>query len=142
MNDLTDSNQKGLAIILHSGSFDRLYHSFSIALAALALGREVKFFITYWALEYMKKKEPATFNLDQEGQAHISILECNIRKGHLHKISELISEARLMGVKLYACTGSMGMLNISRDELIDDVDMSMGITTFLTEVSGDQLIFI
>ncbi len=142
MDTMADSNEKGLAIVLHSGSFDRLYHSFSIALAALALGREVKFFITYWALEYLRKKDPATFNLDQEGEAHIRILEDNIRKGHIHKVSELISETKLMGAKLYACTGSMGMLNISRDELIDDVDMSMGITTFLTETSSDQILFV
>lgn len=139
---MTDANEKGLAIILHSGSFDRLYHSFSIALAALALGRDVRIFISYWALEYVRKKDFATFNLDQEGRDHIQILEDNLRKGHIHKISELISETKLMGAKLYACTGSMGLLNISRDELIDEVDMSMGITTFLTEIKNDQILFV
>lgn len=142
MDTTADSNDKELAIIFHSGSFDRVYHGFSIALSALALGRDVKFFFTYWTLEYLKIKGPATFNLDKEGEAHTHILEDNIRKGHMHRISEIITEAKVMGAKLYVCTSSMGLLNISRDELIDQVDMSMGITTFLTETSNAQILFI
>ena len=37
---------------------------------------------------------------------------------------------------------SMGLLNISRDELVKEIDKSMGITTFLTEAIEDQLLFI
>lgn len=139
---MTENKEKGLAIVLHSGSFDRLYHSFSIALAALALGREVKFFVTYWALEYFRKKDPAIFNLDQEGEAHIHILENNMTKGHIKKFPEFLAEAKAMGARFFACTASMGMLNIARYELADEVDMSMGITTFLTETTNDQLLFI
>ena len=137
-----NTNYKGLAIILHSGSFDRIYHALSLALAALALGREVRLFVTYWALEYMRKENPAVFDLDKEAEDHLKILEGNLKNGHIHKISELITNTKAMGGKIFACTGSMGMLNISRDELIPEVDMSMGITTFLTETSLDQILFI
>jgi peroxiredoxin family protein len=33
------SDKRALAIILHSGSYDRLYQAMSISLTALALGR-------------------------------------------------------------------------------------------------------
>ena len=135
-------NNNGLAIILHSGSFDRLYHALSLALTAAAMGRESRCFITYWALEYFRKTDRAEFNLDREGETHKDILEENIRKGHIHKISAFITEAKNMGVKLYACTASMGLLNISRNELTDEIDMSMGITTFLNEAANDQILFI
>ncbi|MCC6543359.1 MAG: DsrE/DsrF/DrsH-like family protein [Nitrospirae bacterium] len=135
-------DNRGFAIIFHSGAFDRLYHGLSLALTAAALGRESRCFITYWALEYFRKKDRVEFNLDSEGETHKDILEDNIRKGHIHKISGLITEASAMGVKLYSCTSSMGLLNISRDELIDEVDMSMGMTTFMTEAINDQILFI
>ena len=45
-------------------------------------------------------------------------------------------------MRFYACTQSMGLLNISRDELVKEIDKSMGITTFFAESSGDQLLFI
>lgn len=137
-----DTNKKGLGIIFHSGYYDRLYHGLSIALAGLALGREVKFFFTYWALEYLKKDKSSEIELDKEAAIHKKILDKNIKDGHMQKIPELFSQAKAMGAKFYACTNSMGLLNISRDELIKEVDKSMGITTFLTETNEYQLLFI
>lgn len=137
-----DAEKKGLAIILHSGYFDRIYHGLSIALAALALGREVKLFFTYWALEYLKKDKPSLFKLDAEAQKQKEVLEKNIERGHIQKIEGLISQVKNMKAKIYACTNSMGLLDISRDELVKEVDKSMGITTFLTETTNDQILFI
>ncbi len=134
--------KKGLGIILHSGSYDRLHHGISVALAALALNRDVKLFFTYWALEYLKKKESPVFELDGEAKEHKDILEKNIERAHLQKVSDLITQMNVMGAKLYACTSSMALLNISRDELIEEVDKSMGITKFLTESVSDQILFI
>ena len=134
--------KKGLGVIFHSGSYDRLYHGFSLALAASALGREVRLFFSYWALEYLKKDGLAGFRLDNEGKKHKEIIEKNIERGHLEKISELIRQSKAMGVKIYACTSSMGLLNIVRHELIPEVDKSMGLTTFLVETGDFQILFI
>ncbi len=134
--------KKGLGIIFHSGYYDRIYHGFSITLAASALGREVKLFVTYWTLEYFKKGESGAIKLDGESEAYKDLIKKNIEKGHLQKISELITQAKSMGVKIYACTNSMGILNIARDELIPEVDKSMGLTTFLVETKDSQLLFI
>lgn len=137
-----DTQKQGLAIILHSGSYDRLYHGLSIALAALALGTEVRLFFTYWALEQLKTTKKLPQKLDKEAKAHQEILEKNIKKGHMQEIPELLAQAKVMGARFYACTQSMGLLNISRNELVKEVDKSMGITTFLTETKGRQLLFI
>ncbi|OGX25408.1 MAG: hypothetical protein A3J51_04275 [Omnitrophica WOR_2 bacterium RIFCSPHIGHO2_02_FULL_45_21] len=134
--------KKGLALILHSGSYDRLYQGMSVALAALALGRVVKLFFTYWALETLRKDAGDSLILDEEARAHRKILEKNLKEKHMQKISQLYAQAKIMGAKFYACTQSMGLLNISRDELVKEVDKSMGLTTFLTEALEDQLLFI
>lgn len=133
---------RGLGIIFHSGSFDRLYHGFSLSLTALSLGREVKLFFTYWALEYLRRNNPIDFLINSEVKRHEEILKRNKERGHILEISELIRQVKAMGGKFYVCSHSMGLLNISRDELIDEVDKSMGLTTYLTETKGDQLIFI
>ncbi len=135
-------DKKGLGIVLHTASFDRLYHGLSIGLAASALGRDVRLFFSYWALGYLKKENKYAFELDKEALKHKGLLEKNIKEGHMVKVQELFSQAKRMGAKFYACTSSMGLLNIARDELIDEVDKSMGITTFLTEISDYQIIFI
>lgn len=137
-----EQDKRALAVIFHSGSYDRISHGLSIALAALALGREVRFFFTYWALEYLRRKGRSALKLDKEAEEHRAILEGNIKKGHILKVEELFGQAKAMGAKFYACTNSMGILNIARDELIEEVDKSMGITTFLTETVEDQILFI
>ena len=137
-----NSESKGLGIIFHSGSFDRLYHGLSLCLAALSLGREVKLFFTYWALEYLKKDNPVNFRIDSEAESHKEILKWNKEKGHLLSINELFRQAKAMGGKFYACTNSMGILNIARNELIEELDKSMGLTTWLAETREYQMIFI
>ncbi len=133
---------KGLAIIFHSGSYDRMHHGLSIALAASALGREVRMFFTYWALEHLRRGRPQSLSLDKEAEDHRSLIENNLEKGHMKEISELLTLAKELGAKLYACVSSMALLNIARDELIDEVDESTGITTFLTETKEYQVLFI
>ncbi|MFQ5887739.1 MAG: DsrE/DsrF/DrsH-like family protein [Candidatus Hydrothermarchaeales archaeon] len=135
-------DSKGLAIIFHSGSYDRVYHGLSIALAASALGREVRMFFTYWALEHLKRGRPRSLSLDKEGEDHKSLIENNLEKGHMREIPELLTQAKELGAKLYACVTSMALLNIARDELIDEVDESTGITTFLTETKEYHVLFI
>ncbi len=136
-----ETDKKGLSIIFHSGSYDRIYHGFSIVLVALALGREVRCFFTYWALEYLVKGK-SVFQLNEEGQTHRKILEEHMKKGHIQKISELLTQAKSLDAKFCVCTNSMGLLNISRDELVNEVDKSMGLTTFLVETGQDQILFI
>lgn len=140
-----DSEKSGLGIIFHSGSYDRLHHGISIALAALALERRVKFLFTYWALEYVRRdvssaSEPRVDK--KENSAHIQTIRENIEKGHLESISDLIVRAKALGAEFYTCTASMSLLNIARDELIDEVDRPMGLTTFLDETAEDQILFI
>lgn len=137
-----NSNKAGLGIIFHSGSYDRIYHGLSLALASLAMGKDAKLFFSYWALEYFKKGASGHFMLDKEAESHREIIEKNIKKGHLLKLCELIKQTKTMGAKFYSCTSSMGLLNITRDELAEEVDKSIGITTFLTEVADYQLLFI
>ncbi|MDN3515673.1 MAG: DsrE/DsrF/DrsH-like family protein [Candidatus Brocadia sp.] len=136
-----ETDTKGLSIIFHSGSYDRVFHGFSIVLVALALGRDVKCFFTYWSLQYLVKGK-SVFQLNEEGESHRKLLEDHMKKGHIQEISELFIQAKAMGAKFYVCTNSMGLLNISRDELVNEVDKSMGLTTFLAETGHDQIIFI
>jgi peroxiredoxin family protein len=135
-------DKRGLAIIFHSGSFDRLHQGFSVALAALALGRPVRLFFSYWAFRYLKRGEDSYFYLDSEARDYQAILQKGLERGNLESVSQMIGQAKAMGGKCYACTHSMGLLNITRDELVEAVDRSMGLTAFLKETSEDQLLCI
>lgn len=140
---IVKAEKEGMALIFHNGSYDRVYHGLSIALAALALGREVRCFFTYWALDYVRKDNgPDLQWFYNEGKIHERLIRKSIKDGHILKMKELFSQLKAIGGKVYACSSSMGLLNISRDELIADVDKSMGLTTFLAETKNSQILFI
>jgi peroxiredoxin family protein len=134
--------QRGLGIILHSGAYDRLSHGLSIALAASALGRKVQLFFTYEATEHLKRGGAPPFHLTSPDSDFAKSFQKNLEQGRMETIPDLLAQAKALGAKFYACSNSMGLLNITRDELIEAVDRSMGLTTFLTQTSDDQILFI
>lgn len=131
-----------MAIIFHSGSYDRLQHGLYIAQSALVLGREVRLFFTYWSLLYLRKDGPPPFYLDGEAAFHLKFLAGSAARDIREQINDLILQTKELGAKFYVCSNSISLLNISRSELREEVDRSMGLITFLTAASDDQILFI
>lgn len=65
-----------------------------------------------------------------------------LKSGSIKDFSELFSMLKQLGGKLYTCPGSMALLNITREELIDEVDECMGLASFLIKTEKDQLLFV
>lgn len=132
----------GLSVIFHSGSFDRVHHGLTAALTALAAGREARLFFTYWALEHLKRESAGELGLDKEGEEHRPLIEKGLERGDLKDIRRLLRDAKELGARISVCVSSMGILNVTRGELIEEVDESTGTATFLSRARGDQLLFI
>lgn len=131
-------------IFLHSGSYDRVYQALSITNVVLATGGEVQLFFSYGALKRLVKGNTDSVVIEGEPAFFKEDIEKNLKRGTLGSISEMIETAKRFGrLKIYACTGSMAVLNIVRSELIDSVDSSMGLVGFLELVKGaDQVLYI
>ncbi|MBI2411758.1 MAG: DsrE/DsrF/DrsH-like family protein [Deltaproteobacteria bacterium] len=136
--------EKRYCIFLHSGSYDRVYQSMSITNVALATGYEVHIFFSYGALKRLVKGNTDKVVIEGEPVFFKEDIERNLKRGTLDSISEMIETAKRFGrLKIYACTGSMAVLNIARDELIEHVDMSMGLVYFLNLVKdAEQVLYI
>ncbi len=131
-------------IFLHSGSYDRVYQALSITNVVLATGGEVHIFFSYGALKRLVKGNTDSVAIAGEPVFFKEDIEKNLARGTLDSISEMIETAKRFGrLKIYACTGSMAVLNIARNELIDSVDSSMGLVGFLELVKGaDHALYI
>lgn len=131
-------------IFLHSGSYDRVYQACSITNVALATGCEVYIFFSYGALKRLVKGKTDDVVIEGEAAPFKEEIEKNLKRGTIDTISEMLNLAKRFGrLKIYACTGSMAVLNITRNELIDLVDSSMGLVGFLQLVKeADQTLYI
>ncbi len=133
-----------LCIFLHSGSYDRVYQAMSITNVVLAMGGEAHLFFSYGALKRLVKGRTDDVEIEGDIAPFKEDIERNLKRGTIDSISEMLHVAKRFGnVKVYACTASMAVMNITRDELDDAVDTSMGLVAFLNIVKdADQTLYI
>jgi len=127
-------------LFFHSGSYDKVYQGLSIANVVIAKGGEAHLHFSYGALKRLVKGNTDTFVIDGEPAPFREEIEGHINRGTVDRISDLIRMGKQFGrLKLYTCSSSMAVLNIARDELIDDVDATTGMVNFLDLVKEADL---
>ncbi|MEL7609021.1 MAG: FAD-dependent oxidoreductase [Bacillota bacterium] len=151
---------EGKTIIVFSGDFDKVMAAFIIANGAAALGKPVTLFFTFWGLNALRKtaripvKKPlidAMFGkMMPRGVSRLKISKLNmggmgtammrrVMKGkNVDSLEALVKQAMDNGVKLIACTMSMDVMGITKEELIDGIEYA-GVSTYLGEAEGSNV---
>ncbi|MBI5096105.1 MAG: DsrE/DsrF/DrsH-like family protein [Nitrospirae bacterium] len=125
-----DQKSERVTIILHSGSFDRVSYALSLAGVSLAMEMEVHMLLTYGGLGRFVKGHLE--DLGEETDTEIKhLIARGLASGGIQSLSYQLSNARELGLKLYACANAMGNMNIIRQDLMEAVDEVMGLATFL-----------
>jgi peroxiredoxin family protein len=141
---LTVEERRKLAIIAHGGTIDRLYPMFILASAASAMNMEIHIYFTFWGLRMLVKgaleraELPATYKHLEEQ------LRSRLREMKYPTPYEMLKMAKASGLlKIYACSPTMEMFGIKKEDLIPEVDQIAGATTFLDLASkADITLFI
>jgi peroxiredoxin family protein len=154
-----------VTIVVLSGDMDRVMAALIIATGAAAMGMPVTMFFTFWGLNAIRQRGATTrakdwlrrmFGLLNKGGAETlplskfhfwglgtRMMKRVMRQNRMPGVPELIETARDLGVKFIACTTTMGLMDISKDTLIDGVDQLAGVTTYLAEAKqGNVNLFI
>jgi peroxiredoxin family protein len=135
----------GLSIVLFSGTDDKLTAATVLASGAAALGRPVRLFLQYWALDAFRrdritKDHGASPEAGLEGETWLR--RATEAPGYQHW-SETLRQAKEIGeVDIRACALSMDLFGIGKDDLDPIVDGVEGVVSFLLAAEGDQILFI
>ena len=150
--------------VVFSGDLDKTIAAFIIANGAAAMGRKVTMFFTFWGLNILRKPTKVqvakgalermfcammprgTFKLGLSRMNMLGIgpkmIRFMMRKKGISSLEELIDQAKAHGVRLVACQMSMDIMGISKDELLDGVELG-GVATFLgSGETSDMSLFI
>jgi peroxiredoxin family protein len=150
-------------LIVFSGDYDRMMAAFIIANGAAAMDDEVTMFFTFWGLSALRKPEKggppsapksglqkmfsgmlpkgpeklgiSKFNFGGLGR---SMMKKVMKSENVMSVSELISTAQEQGIKMIACTMSMDVLGIGKEELIDGIEYA-GVATYLGEADESNV---
>ncbi len=160
LNTQKNTEKNGKTIIVFDGDMDKVLASFIIANGALAMGRPVTMFFTFWGLTALRKKQkqPVKKNLTEKmfgmmlprGSQKLKLSKMNMggigtamMKGimkdkNIDSLEDLMKKAMEAGVRIIACSMSMDVMGIHREELIDGVEIG-GVGTYLGEAEESNV---
>ncbi|MHD0396610.1 DsrE/DsrF/DrsH-like family protein [Staphylococcus simulans] len=139
-------------IVLFSGNLDKALAALIIANGARAAGREVSIFFTFWGLNALKRtdapkvqkkgleklfdrmlpKGPESMPLSKMNMFGLGrfMMKFLMKQKNVDSLPALIDKAVENDIKLIACTMSMDVMGIKREELRDDVQIG-GVGTYI-----------
>jgi len=122
-----------LAIIVWSGTVDKLYPAAILSSAAAAGGWDVELFFTFWGLNAVRKENLSQMKISADFAEYAPAVAQAISQMNFPPWHELIRQAKSMGnVRVYACSTTMDMFGIKdKAQLADFVDEVVGAATFL-----------
>ena len=149
---MSEDSQK-CTIIVFSGDMDKVFAAFIIATTAAAMGMETTMFFTFWGLKAIQKGNvtgkgffgrmlglmnrggidrigPSRFNFFGLGRWMFKKM---MKDQNVASLPEMLQMAIDLDVKMLACLMSMDVMEITQDDLIDEVDDVVGAATMLAE---------
>ncbi len=146
-------------IVVFSGDMDKVFAAFIIATGAAASGMDTTMFFTFWGLKAIQKGNPtgqgflgkmiglmnrggierigpSRFNFGGVGRG---LFKKMMKDKNVVGLSELLETAIDLDVKLYACKMSMDVMEITQEDLIDEVDGLMGVAGYINEASESEV---
>ncbi|WP_027956739.1 MULTISPECIES: DsrE/DsrF/DrsH-like family protein [Halobacillus] len=148
------SETKKTNIILFSGDYDKAMAAYIIANGAAAYDHEVTIFHTFWGLNALRKDEPIQLKKNflekmfgrmmPRGVNKMGISKMNfagfgpkmikdvMKKHNVMPLPDLIDMAQEQDVNLVACTMTMDLLGLQKEELMDDIQYA-GVAAYLAD---------
>ena len=147
---MAEKEKMTMAIV--SGDLERALAAFMLAVTGASMGMEVSMFFTFWGLNIMKKNEGGIASkglmrkmlnfINRGGSERLKLSKFNMfglgtwmmkrlmRDKNMPSVDEYITMAKEMGVRLFACAMTMGVMGVKEEDLIDGCEL-VGATTFL-----------
>ncbi|HEX9027152.1 MAG TPA: CoA-disulfide reductase [Clostridium sp.] len=154
------AEKNGATLVVFSGDLDKAIASFIIATGAASMGKEVTMFFTFWGLNILKSKDkpsvvkdtmekmfdvmlpahPGKLPLSQMNMMGMgpAMIKQIMKKHNVDDLETLIKNAIDMGVKVVACSMSMDLMGIKKEEFINGVEIG-GVASYLGSTEGSGL---
>ncbi len=147
-------------LIVFSDDLDKALASFVIANGAASAGKKVTMFFTFWGLNVIKKRQKPSVSKDLFGKmfgwmlpAHSGKLKLSkmnmgglgswmtrliMKEKRIDSLESLIEQAVRNNVEMIACTMSMDVMGVKKEELMDNVTLG-GVATYLERAEDANL---
>jgi len=142
-----------ITLVVFSNELDKLLCAFNLAVGASAMGTETTMYFTFWGINILKKegkriqckgvKRKMLNLMNRGGVKKLPLSKLNLlgfgpwmmrkmmKDSHMLPIEEMITLAKKQGVKFIACSPTMELMGLRKEDLIEEVDEIAGVATYL-----------
>jgi peroxiredoxin family protein len=156
---MSEDNNKATLIVL-SGDMDKVFAALIIATGCAAAGMDTTLFFTFWGLNAIKTGKPIKAKgflgkmmgiINRGGISRLNpsrfsfcgigrvLFKKMMRDKKVASLEELLQTAIDLDVHLLACKMSMDVMEITRDNLIPEVEDTVGVATFVKEAANSKV---
>lgn len=151
-----------LSMIVFSGDLDKALAAFIIGTGSIAMGLEVVMFFTFWGTPLLRDKNKNVGGKDTMGKMFgamlpkgvdavklskmnmggmgTSMMKSLMKKKNVASLQEMIDMAGELGVKIYICEMTMGLMGFKREEMIQYPGLTYcGVAKFLEEANDSKI---
>ena len=145
--------ENSTSLVIFSGDFDKVFAALVIANGALAMGNSVSIFFTFWGLNVLRKSNYKTRSkkgiiekcfgiMMPKGVSKLKLSNMNffglgrkminkvMRTKNIESLESLLEQYIENGGEITACTMSMDVMGIKKDELIENIEYG-GVATYM-----------
>jgi len=154
---IPETSRDKKTIVVFSNDFDKMMAAFIIANGAASTGSEITMFFTFWGLNLLRKDysvpvkkniiekmfgmmmprgaSKTTLSKMQMGGMGTLMIKQIMKKKNVLSLQELMTAAQQNSVRFVACSMSMDIMGIKKEELIDGVEIG-GVATYLEKADN------
>jgi len=148
------TSPENATIVLFSGELDKALAAMVIAQGAAAQGKKVTVFFTFWGLNALRKAESVSVKktfietmfgwMMPKGATKLKLSSMNMggmgkamikgimKQKNVDQVEVMMAKAQQLGVNFIACTMSMDLMGIKKEELLEGIEYG-GVGTYLAE---------
>ena len=129
-----------LVIVVSKGTIDALYPPLILATTGAAQSMEVHLYFTFGGMKLLTKETSDHLLTSVDLGLRTEELQALLQKGGMPTVRDMLKRAREMGVKIHACSPTMGVFGTTKESLLDEVDDIIGAATYLDYASDPDAI--
>jgi peroxiredoxin family protein len=125
-------SKERLSMIVFSGEIDKLMPVGILASGAMAMGQEVRIFLTFWGLMAFRKGAFMSMPVSPALAGMVGDMGKMLQEKHIPGVVDQLRTAKELGdVKVVACGMTMDLFGLKLEDLEDIVDEVAGVGEFI-----------
>ena len=150
---------KKCTVVVFSGDMDKVFAAFIIATTSAAMGIDTTMFFTFWGLKAIQKGNPTGSGffgrmmgimnrggIDRLGPSKFNfggigrwMFKKMMKDQNVTSLPEMLEMAIDLDVRMLACLMSMDVMEVTKDDLIDEIDDVVGAATMCSYARESQV---